>query len=42
MKQTTLQFEKKVKQPLTLERLQAAIDLISKTNIFDSIEIFAL
>jgi hypothetical protein len=32
MKQTTLQFEKKVKQPLTLERLQAAIDLISKTN----------
>ena len=32
MKQTTIQFEKKVKQPLTLERLQAAINLISKTN----------
>jgi hypothetical protein len=32
MKQTTIEFEKKVKQPLTLERLQAAIDLISKTN----------
>ena len=32
MKQTTIQFEKKVKQPLTLERLQAAINLIAKTN----------
>jgi len=32
MKQTTIQFEKKSKQPLTLERLQAGIDLIAKTN----------
>jgi hypothetical protein len=32
MKQTTMQFEKKTKQPLTLERLQAGIDLIAKTN----------
>ena len=32
MKQTTIQFEKKTKQPLTLERLQAGIDLIAKTN----------
>jgi hypothetical protein len=32
MKQTTLKFEKKVRQPLTLERLQAAIDLITISN----------
>jgi len=32
MKQTTMQFEKRKKNPVTLERLQAAVDLIGKTN----------
>jgi hypothetical protein len=32
MKQTTIQFDKKSPEPVTIKRLQEALDLIAKTN----------